>query len=123
MVRRALRAGVLVLVFTMQTSGCSDDEAAEDEQESGTCRGIEVAYYCTEVTGGDDQIESERLSCRSFGGTWTTGPCPTANLIGCCRYRFADGVDRECYYTGRDITGVVENCTQDLEGEWTPMGR
>lgn len=101
--------------------GCSDDEGGDPKRESGTCDETLVDYICIEIEGTSDAITDEQEICSDVGGTWTTEPCPTANLVGCCSYEFGGSNYRECNYTGHPDSTPEESC-MFWDGTWSPGG-
>ena len=123
MVGIALRAACFALLVAFPCVGCSDDDEKE-ETASGTCDGTAAGYTCTEITGAKATIDDEREACAEFGDTWTSEPCPTLDIIGCCRTTFAGDVYNECYYTGQSLTAMEleEDCRDFFDGTWTLGG-
>jgi hypothetical protein len=73
--------------------GCDDDDddnddtgtdADGDDSFHGTCNTISDDGHCFVYVGSDFAGIGD-LSCQSIQGTYSTGPCPTANLIGTCK--------------------------------------
>jgi hypothetical protein len=121
MVGSPSRAVLCILFLTIQAFGCSDDDD-DPKRESGTCDGSVSGYTCTEVEGDAAVISDEREFCSDLGDTWATEPCPTANLVGCCRYEFGGGNYLECNYTGHPDAAPEETCTF-WDGTWSAGSR
>jgi hypothetical protein len=122
MVGNTLRAAGFAWLVALSVA-CSDDDEKE-ETASGTCDGSALGYTCTEIEGSPATIDDEREACAEFNDTWTTEPCPTQGMIGCCRTTFAGDQYRECYYTGYTLTAMEleEDCRDFYEGTWTTGG-
>jgi hypothetical protein len=118
------RVALVVFHASALTLGCSDDDP-EERTESGSCNAIVAISECSEVEGSPDGVMYEREACEEIGDTWTTEPCPTANLLGCCVFEFAGDVFRDCYYVGHvdPVTAHEETCLVDSQGEWRPGSR
>jgi hypothetical protein len=107
-------AGLLLLVFLGSSCGGSGGSATY-----GTCD-MPATSKCIESTGPAPSIGNQRTGCADAGGSWSSDPCPTANLVGCCSYTF--GLQfRECFYTGAGTTNPEIYCTMTWDdGVWTP---
>ena len=126
MVGNTSRAVCLGLFLAFPCVGCSDDDDEEEgDTESGTCNGVAVFSTCTEIEGDAELIAEEERICTDGGDTWTTEPCPVADLLGCCRYTFGPEKYLECFYTGYPATAMElqMDCVDILEGSWTTGGR
>src|SRR5262245_5275892 len=90
-----------------------------DSANYGTCD-MPAMSKCIESTGPTPSIRNQQTGCADAGGSWSSDPCPTANLIGCCTYTFGLKF-RECFYTGAATTNPETYCTSTWDdGVWTP---
>ena len=108
------------MLFTLPLA-CSDDDDDDEEQvATGTCNGAAVNLTCSELEGSSEFIDEERQWCEDLGDTWSTEPCPTTYLLGCCREPFGEDWYLDCYYTGYTLTAMEleEQCIL-FEGAWT----
>jgi hypothetical protein len=99
-VARVALIAVLISSGLMLACSDDDDEDGEGPTESGSCNGIAAISECTEVAGSSEAIEFDREFCEEIGDTWTSEPCPTTDLIGCCYYEIGSDEYRDCYYVG-----------------------
>ena len=120
MVGKSSRVAWYAFLFALSCVACSDDDEGE-ATESGTCNGLTLGYNCTEYEGSPSFIDDVRQTCEELGDAWTTEPCPTADLVGCCRETFGSDVFLGCYYTGYPGTPMEleEQCTVEFGGSWT----
>jgi hypothetical protein len=120
MVGNFARAGLFaVLIASGMSLGCSDDDDTEEATESGSCNSIAAIFECSEVEGDSDAVAFEREYCDDVGDTWSSEPCPTADLIGCCFYDFGSEAYRDCSYVGHiDSAMTLEQNCVDSYGEW-----
>jgi hypothetical protein len=119
MVGNLARVVVVTLLSSVLALGCSDDDDAEEETESGSCNSIAAVYVCSEVEGNSEAVALEREYCDDVGDTWSSEPCPTANLIGCCYLDFGSEAYRDCAYVGHiDTPTDLEQMCVDSYGEW-----
>jgi hypothetical protein len=125
MVGNTSRAVCLVLFLAFPCVGCSDDDEEGLETESGTCNGVAGFSTCTQVEGDPQLVLEEGEFCVANGDTWTTDPCPTADLIGCCRTADDEVAFLECYYAPYSATAMEleEECVDFFEGTWTTASR
>jgi len=106
------------------TLGCSDDDESEESTESGSCNSIAAAYACSEVEGDSEAVAFDREFCEEIGDTWTSEPCPTTDLIGCCYYELGSDEYRDCYYVGHiDSAATLEQSCIDSYAEWRSGSR
>jgi hypothetical protein len=91
---------------------------SEPPTELGSCNRISAISMCTEVDGAPGVVGEEHESCERMTGTWTSEPCPTTDLEGCCAYDRAGNEHRNCYYVGfpTSVTDLERGC--ELDGEW-----
>ena len=115
----ARAAWALAFVLSGVTLGCSDDDESEESTESGSCNSIAAAYACSEVEGDSEAVAFERAYCDDVGDTWSSEPCPTADLIGCCYFDFGSEAYLDCAYVGHiDSAAMLEQYCSDSYGEW-----
>ena len=125
MIGKALRAVGFALLVALACVGCSGDDEEEEPIESGTCNGATgFSATCTEIEGDPSLIEGERQLCAEDGDVWTTEPCPTTDLLGCCRSSLGNDQYLECYYPGYHLTAEeLEDQCVGFEGTWTAGSR
>ena len=90
------------------------------EPQTGACVLGPIAK-CIETTADEAVIANQNMACTEAGGTWSSDPCPTASLIGCCAFTQGSVSFRECFYTGSPDTDPAGDCTtMRAGGVWTP---
>jgi hypothetical protein len=113
-VSRATPPLLLLLVVVVALASCKSGPS------SGACT-LGPIGKCIEATGDEAAISNQGMVCTETGGTWSSQPCPTENLIGCCDFALG-GVDfSECFYTGSPTADPQAVCTTTRAGGvWTP---
>ena len=93
---------------------------ADTPTESGSCNRISAISICSEIEGNPRVVGEQRTSCERIGDTWSSEPCPTADLKGCCVYDVAGDWYRSCYYVGHpnSVTELEHGCVEFDDGEW-----
>jgi hypothetical protein len=103
----------LLVAALVCLAGCGDSPS------SGTCLVIAVSK-CFEVTGDAASVSAQQMSCGEADGTWSSDPCPTQSLIGCCAFTLGALQFRECFYTGTPSADPQGDCATMRSGVWTP---
>lgn len=78
---------------------------------------------CTQHASSDGDLESFEGSCVRFGGTWGSGGCPTAGVVGGCRLDSASSTYAICsilWYTADDYPDIAESVCLDEGHTWIP---
>jgi hypothetical protein len=114
---------LLAATAAMASCGGSDDDAGSG---SGTCdmTGVATSRECYEVSGSGFFMDQMRRDCAGETGLWTTAPCPTGELVGCCSYVFEVSV-RHCFYSlasrsWSPATWCTSSTWEGVPGVWTP---
>jgi hypothetical protein len=106
---------LIAAVITATLAACSGSE--EDTTPGGTCI-LSDLTECTQVTGDAATIEMIESDCRADGDTWTSGPCPTEGLIGCCTFHWTSVEQRSCFYPDPERVWDPEAWCAGVSGVW-----
>ena len=77
-----------------------------------------AANLCTQLLVPSSEVSSESSSCmQSEMGTPGTG-CPSAGLVGCCKYPNNSASEEQCYYSATVAMAGMSSCTS-MKGTWS----
>ncbi len=76
-----------------------------------------AANLCTQLLVPSSEVSSESSTCMtSEMGTPGTG-CPTAGLVGCCKFANNSADEEQCYYSATAAMSGMSVCTS-MKGTW-----
>ncbi len=80
-----------------------------DDKPSGSAScNVSSASFCMDIT---PPLAGDQATCQQQGGTWSTSPCPTANLVGTCNITSPNQTVAVRFYPPNDDPSASSTCT------------
>jgi hypothetical protein len=107
-----------VAVWIAVLAACSSSSGGSGSGTVTFSCNASMAALCTQLLVPAAEVSSESSSCtQSEMGTPGTG-CPSAGLVGCCKYTGDNADEEQCYYNATVAQSGMGSCTS-MMGIWS----